>query len=1065
MPTGSPPLPRISPGKEGEAKTAAAPEDATTAAAAAAAAQTQREETTTTKKKKKSKLDPLEEQWECQACHRLNPCWQKLPGSKSLFPVENCRICKTERPMQIFAENEDDVDGPSAAELAALKAEKLKAALKTGIIAAWTKKKREREARLQAELGAMKPLTCARTCLKPFVPGPFPRKVPPLEIDESKEPGTLVTFVCRHGMNGAPTRRVPVDETCPYCRALAEKRLWAWLQGHFIMARAFEEMEFGETQTVRYWGDKVVGAEKRPIVLTEEEKEEIARKEAEEKRKAEEAERRRYLDSDSDDDMGGKKKDRGEEKGGGRGGGVGVVTHADIVTADGYVEETFDYRDWPTTLGRLNDKDTFAETTLLCLAFEPATFWNAIRFYDVASAAAERARIAMERGEALEGGVPAHAAAAATSSRAPKMTIRIKSAKGLRKADYFGLSDPYCIVYFAGKEVGRTEIIPDNLDPEWSAETATFVIDTAGVDWTTARLRIDVWDSDFMVQNPLTDDFLGQVRLSGSQLRQLIHVPPEDRVTRYNKLGLRVKPKDRTKILRLERRRGQQNESALLAMKDSLRVAAAGPAGTARAAVANAGKGSPKTLAKSETARLKAAAEKAALALKITGTLSIEGRLDPPKLTPQERRRLKRAPERGQGEWAVACRSWREVALKKWDALFVRWQAERRELEEALKVPALLEPVLTGVFSHPDEIEEFRQLVNAPRANAEIDDRGPFGYTALHLAAQKNLPEIAEILVEAGASIDPYDSAGSTPLHMACAAGYSDLAVLLQGLGADVFRKDRANNDAFDICLSCGMHDTGAALSKALVFEEEILWRARRYYKDLMSGRADHYDSRHLTRRHDQGRMLACVFATRKTKKMKQLFKSIHWRRRHYMVYDLYDPTKLHEIGMALFGHKPSTVPAWPTLVKNWNSVGDIQAKRGKRLKDLRSIYVHVLGYMPGNPLKGMEGGVAEFLDRLDHARENVYENWLRRKGTPEVDVEFEMNFGKKKGQKRAEKALAELLGGRKAGKGKKNRGGDSDDGKNKKKKKKKKKKKTKKEEDEDGDAAGGGDETEGDDA
>ena len=483
-----------------------------------------------------------------------------------------------------------------------------------------------------------------------------------------------------------------------------------------------------------------------------------------------------------------------------------------------------------------------------------------------------------------------------------------------------------------------------------------------------------------MVQNPLTDDFLGQCRLSGQNLQDVI-ATTEKHYARLKARGAHrrsKKLKQSLHVMKLQRKRG---DLALLDLKD---------------AGAN-----------------------------VKGTLTFELRLETPAPTPKERRLLKKRPERGQGVWAVSCRMWREQALKKWDSRFSAFEAMYREFSTAMKLPQLLEPVLVGVFASQMEVDEFAALVKNPTANAEIDDPGPNGYTALHLAVQKNLPDIAEILVEAGAAIDPFDSTGATPLHVACANGYTECALMLQRLGADVFCKNRSRNDAFDVCQGANMRETAVALSKAINFEEEILFRARRYYKDMMSGRADMYDNRHLTRRHDQGKMLACAFAMRKTKLTKKTFKDPKYLRREFCVADLYDPEKIHEIGVALFGHKATTVPTWSTLVRNWKSVGDREDKKTKRLKSLRSIYIYVLGYIPGNPLKGMEGGVEEFMARLDWAADNIYDVWLSKKGTPELDIEFEMNFGKKKGQKRAESALADLL--------------------NKKKKKKKKKKKDKK--------------------
>ena len=91
----------------------------------------------------------------------------------------------------------------------------------------------------------------------------------------------------------------------------------------------------------------------------------------------------------------------------------------------------------------------------------------------------------------------------------------------------------------------------------------------------------------------------------------------------------------------------------------------------------------------------------------VQGTVTIHGILKSPPITPVERRRLKKRPERGEGEWAVACRSWRNQALKLWDGCFGKFRQQRRAFSEALRVPKLLEPVLMGVFADQSEVEEF----------------------------------------------------------------------------------------------------------------------------------------------------------------------------------------------------------------------------------------------------------------------------------------------------------------------------------------------------------------------
>ena len=93
------------------------------------------------------------------------------------------------------------------------------------------------------------------------------------------------------------------------------------------------------------------------------------------------------------------------------------------------------------------------------------------------------------------------------------------------------------------------------------------------------------------------------------------------------------------------------------------------------------------------------------------------------------------------------------------------------------------------------------------------------------------------------------------------------------------------------------------------------------------------------------------------------------------------------------------------------------------------------MGFNPKNPLQGMPGGIEEFMTRLDYAEDNLFQVWRKKKGLPKVDVDYEMEHGKRKGVTKGESALKELLASRK----KKSKDGG-------KKKKKKKKKKSKEE-------------------
>jgi ankyrin repeat protein len=81
-------------------------------------------------------------------------------------------------------------------------------------------------------------------------------------------------------------------------------------------------------------------------------------------------------------------------------------------------------------------------------------------------------------------------------------------------------------------------------------------------------------------------------------------------------------------------------------------------------------------------------------------------------------------------------------------------------------------------------VEVVRTLLSSDRAS--VDDRGPDGYTALHLAAYYGQMEVARLLLGRGA--DPnavaLNESRVTPLHCAVAAKHRDTASLLLALGA-----------------------------------------------------------------------------------------------------------------------------------------------------------------------------------------------------------------------------------------------------------------------------------------
>lgn len=63
----------------------------------------------------------------------------------------------------------------------------------------------------------------------------------------------------------------------------------------------------------------------------------------------------------------------------------------------------------------------------------------------------------------------------------------------------------------------------------------------------------------------------------------------------------------------------------------------------------------------------------------------------------------------------------------------------------------------------------------------------------MHLAAQNNHTETAEVLLRAGISRDARTKVDRTPLHMAAYEGHHQMAQLLLNYGADVDSRDMVN--------------------------------------------------------------------------------------------------------------------------------------------------------------------------------------------------------------------------------------------------------------------------------
>jgi ankyrin repeat protein len=77
-----------------------------------------------------------------------------------------------------------------------------------------------------------------------------------------------------------------------------------------------------------------------------------------------------------------------------------------------------------------------------------------------------------------------------------------------------------------------------------------------------------------------------------------------------------------------------------------------------------------------------------------------------------------------------------------------------------------------------------------------VNARNKEGWTALILAAQRNLSDVAHTLITRGADVNARDKQGQTALMHAARKGHRQTVELLVTQGADVSAKDRASRTA-----------------------------------------------------------------------------------------------------------------------------------------------------------------------------------------------------------------------------------------------------------------------------
>ena len=100
------------------------------------------------------------------------------------------------------------------------------------------------------------------------------------------------------------------------------------------------------------------------------------------------------------------------------------------------------------------------------------------------------------------------------------LTLYVVEARNLMAADLFGKSDPYAVVHWDGKEVGRTQVVKNTLHPVWAGrDNAKFSLPPSTSK--NPELRIELFDADWISIGGQPDDFLGRVVISAYDLIDL----------------------------------------------------------------------------------------------------------------------------------------------------------------------------------------------------------------------------------------------------------------------------------------------------------------------------------------------------------------------------------------------------------------------------------------------------------------------------------------------------------------------------------------------------------------
>ncbi|CAI5462190.1 unnamed protein product [Closterium sp. Yama58-4] len=100
-----------------------------------------------------------------------------------------------------------------------------------------------------------------------------------------------------------------------------------------------------------------------------------------------------------------------------------------------------------------------------------------------------------------------------------------------------------------------------------------------------------------------------------------------------------------------------------------------------------------------------------------------------------------------------------------------------------------------------------KQLLAGGGVDINLPSPERSGWTALHLAAFYEHPEVVQVLLAAGADTEARNNTGNTPLQFACLKGNLDVARMLLDAGADLYATSDDKGNALEYAQEWGTEE------------------------------------------------------------------------------------------------------------------------------------------------------------------------------------------------------------------------------------------------------------------